>query len=1843
MPFSSLNAVSGAHVAPELRIQQLQKKYGDKLRGRPDQDHALHKQQSANDGNHNGVRPNEAFIKSRIVDPRVNYRVRLFISSTFRDMLDERDELVKRVLPKVHKFCDEHRIQFSYVDLRWGITTEETNSGRTIQLCLDSIDQCRPYFMCLLGDRYGWSQDKNEADALLCKTFDIASKSHPWLQGYRDRSVTELEVLYSSLFYPHLAPHSLFYFRKKPKPAIDEDAAAKKKLESLKARIAAAHAVKYYDDLSSLGNQVYADFCAAIIADFQLHIGSSDGSSEDAKQAQQEDAMHRYQASINAQLYLDSTAHTYFPRLDAFVQGPGGKIALVHGLGGCGKTALLSAWAEQHFTGRDFVVTHLVGACDASDVHTNIMARITRILDEHFNLLTNLDGEGSVEDKFKTVLAAAGNKAGLHKIVLVIDGLDQLVPSSKAARLTWLPYSLPSSVYVVASANTMTDAHKICTDRGCVAINIAPLSLEEQHDLVEKYLSKYSKRLTSSQTRLVTGDGKTASNPMFLTTLLAELRLTSSFENLEQDISHYTGAKFTQQLYGLIFARWEADQGARVIDELLSVLYCARQGLAAEELLTVLRLAGIPMSPVAWQNVLTTVAGSSFSAITQQNGVLRMGNKRVKKAIREKYLKKEEKIQAKHELLIKLFEQKSAFLTEDRRCVELAFSLFKAQKIETLYDLLSSPDTGFILFDQLCTGDRFDLLRYWRRCEPDPLRVETVYMNLMELHERTSDKQRWSEILQRLGFYLEGLTCYEGAGRVWEQKLKLDRSLYGTDDDRLAVSLLGLALCCEKREQLEEAEQAAQQALRLRVKKFGETHPQTVQVLMTVATLAKRRGHYKQADNIYKSLLGNIEEIYGAGYTHHPDYARILEGQGDVYRKEARFSEALDLYTKANVINAEFYGESAPSFSRNLKNIALIHKKQGNLSTAEALYRRCLAITLSLCGEKHADTGRVINELADVLRKNGNLDAAEGMYKRSLAITQTLLGENHIDVVQTIMDLALILKKRGLYPEAQASYEKCLGIVEATLGKTHYKYAELLNQLGDVHRKLSRYDMALALYREALSINKAALGLKHIEVGETLNNIGLVLKKNGQYDEAESCFSQAIEIAERDGGDSNYKVGAFLNNLADVYRKRGKFHQATADYIRAIRITETTLGPSNVELAEPLLGLATANKKLGLYAESEPLLIRAAGIIFLNFNIKHPKMALILHSLADIHRKGVTQLELQCLAAQEQTSNLKHELPNLQRRVVELRAKAKMLYERALKINEVALGSGDIEVAENLKCLASLLKQADSRSALSYMERAVNIVKTKLGDKHAKFAEFVGEQGEVVLAAGKAAEAKQLYQRALTINISQFGERHPEVAHCSHGVGLCLLAEGKAKEALPMLIQAAKLTEATLGSLHLSLALRLLSVSNAYKAVGDSHEAQETRQTVFRNFGSATVEEQEGFSWVYSQDWNDENSAFSKSATLRVPPANASQAVIRSLGRGFTTVQASVLTACAQHVPNRDPVTSREWRVVNSKGGAKDSEHSLTVMQFNMLAEGLSSGPEACPPFPAQKLGNYGGFDAVPNPSEVFRFADRRMRLLAEILSVEPDLLGLEEVDHFEDWFAPALDAAGYAGVFCPKFSSPCLEFGYYSDGAALFWKKSVFSLLISQQRQTVEQEVEGVEEKRNSKPLKVPHVLAVLTHLKSSWPIAVAVTHLKSKKGAELEAMRSRQISGVLKGLSSLATEHNCAHSMLMGDFNTSPLDEKDYKASTVRTVENWQAPQFASAYLLPTKKSDPQYTTWKKRGDTEAKQVIDYIFVSPNFRPTQTLSPPHSSDLDPSRLPGLKYPSDHLAIAAQMTLLHP
>lgn len=189
-------------------------------------------------------------------------------------MQDERDQLIKHTFPELRKFCSERGIFFSEVDLRWGITAEQSERGEVLGLCLQEIDKCRPYFINILGSRYGYVPQKIPADI---------RQKYRWLPDTdsqaNDKSVTEFEVMYGALNNVMEATRSYFYFRDGRQSRCvayntggakaDDTTEDAEKVETLKTKIKSSGLPhKPYKSVEELANAIFNDLKGAIECDF---------------------------------------------------------------------------------------------------------------------------------------------------------------------------------------------------------------------------------------------------------------------------------------------------------------------------------------------------------------------------------------------------------------------------------------------------------------------------------------------------------------------------------------------------------------------------------------------------------------------------------------------------------------------------------------------------------------------------------------------------------------------------------------------------------------------------------------------------------------------------------------------------------------------------------------------------------------------------------------------------------------------------------------------------------------------------------------------------------------------------------------------------------------------------------------------------------------------------------------------------------------------------------------------------------------------------------------------------------------------------------------------------------------------------------------------------------------------------------------------------------------------------------------------------------------------------------------------------------------------------------------
>ncbi len=544
------------------------------------------------DKNNQDSSPADAVSAPMKNDDRV---VRVFISSTFRDMMAERDYLVKFIFPKLRMLCESRGVTWGEVDLRWGVTDEQSAEGKVLPICLEEIKRCRPYFIGLLSERYGWVPESISTELL---------EREPWLKEQFEgrKSVTELEILHGVLRNPEMAGHAYFYFRDptyvdkmssdKQKDFTSESAEDALKLTQLKETIRKScfPLKENYPNSEDLGALVLKDLTAVID---RLYPEGSEPDPLDREAME-----HATYARSRERVYIGRDE--YFKRLDEHADGQGEQPLVILGESGSGKSALLANWISRYSLAHSeaLVLQHYIGATPFSADWTAMLRRIIGEFKRKLGLQQDIpDQPDALRSAFPNWLSTASAKIGKRdtkykKIVLVLDALNQLGDCDGVPDLMWLPQVMPKNVRLIVSTLPGRPLDEIM-QREWPPFFVEPLSLNERKELIKEFLHDYGRELSPARVDRIAASPQ-AANPLYLRVLLDKLRVFGIHEKLEERIDYYLNAESPYELYEKVIIRWEDDYegDGDLVGDALSLLWAARRGLSETELLGALGRGG---------------------------------------------------------------------------------------------------------------------------------------------------------------------------------------------------------------------------------------------------------------------------------------------------------------------------------------------------------------------------------------------------------------------------------------------------------------------------------------------------------------------------------------------------------------------------------------------------------------------------------------------------------------------------------------------------------------------------------------------------------------------------------------------------------------------------------------------------------------------------------------------------------------------------------------------------------------------------------------------------------------------------------------------------------------------------------------------------------------------------------------------------------------------------------------------------------------------------------------------------------------------------------------------------
>ena len=142
-------------------------------------------------------------------------RYNIFISSTFKDMDFERDVIKFRIIPELNRRFRDRRVELQAIDLRLGVNTsgmsEAESERKVLSVCTSCIDSARPFFIGLIGKRYGWIPPVERWKEFIGR---LNPEEQKILSGTAGCSVTEMEIVYGALSQGSFdSSHVLFYLR----------------------------------------------------------------------------------------------------------------------------------------------------------------------------------------------------------------------------------------------------------------------------------------------------------------------------------------------------------------------------------------------------------------------------------------------------------------------------------------------------------------------------------------------------------------------------------------------------------------------------------------------------------------------------------------------------------------------------------------------------------------------------------------------------------------------------------------------------------------------------------------------------------------------------------------------------------------------------------------------------------------------------------------------------------------------------------------------------------------------------------------------------------------------------------------------------------------------------------------------------------------------------------------------------------------------------------------------------------------------------------------------------------------------------------------------------------------------------------------------------------------------------------------------------------------------------------------------------------------------------------------------------------------------------------------------
>ncbi|CAH0021637.1 unnamed protein product [Clonostachys rhizophaga] len=344
-------------------------------------------------------------------------------------------------------------------------------------------------------------------------------------------------------------------------------------------------------------------------------------------------------------------------------------------------------------------------------------------------------------------------------------------------------------------------------------------------------------------------------------------------------------------------------------------------------------------------------------------------------------------------------------------------------------------------------------------------------------------------IYYHLGDLCSDQQNYEKAIKLLNKALDIHERRWGPDHALAMDLVLNLGLVLGYQERYIEAEDKHIQALRTAERLFGPNHERTLNIVEGLAVIYARQERFIDAEARLQQCLAGKEINLGLDdvSTFNTD-----NNLGLIHFHLGRYDAAEASFQRALRGKELLLDDGNISILKTIHSLGDLYKECGNFTKAKAYFDRSLSELEGVVEIDYVFSVDILTGVGDLCIQQGYFGKAETTLYHALEEAEKSLGSAHLVTLDAVYYSARLHMFQALYKKSEGMYMRALEGYKNKLGGECVSALKAKSGLGELYRRQGRFNEAADMLQQVLESREKVLSPSHPSTLTAINEIGLL-------------------------------------------------------------------------------------------------------------------------------------------------------------------------------------------------------------------------------------------------------------------------------------------------------------------------------------------------------------------------------------------------------------------------------------------------------------------------------------------------------------------------------------------------------------------------------------------------------------------------------------------------------------------------------------------------------------------------------------------------------------------------------